>query len=143
MRIFQGCPMGERHVRSIRSTVLTLLGYIKEIRSLAGAEDEPYMRVSDRPTPAEAKEIEATLASIEGAIMDYWNSSGLSHDEKDVRWHIYVLAQFMEDLVYDMRPERLNRTHGAIESGAEAERLERLCVELEGHIRRLKELSSK
>jgi len=135
--------MGERHVRSVRSTMLTLLGYIKEIRSLAGAEDEPYVRVSGRPAPEEVKEIEATLARIEGAIMDYWDSAGLSHEETDVKWRIYVLAQFMEDLVYDMRPERLNRTHGAIESEEQAKKLEGLCVELEGQIRRLKELSSK
>jgi hypothetical protein len=135
--------MDERHDRSIKSTTLTLLSYIKEIRSLAAAGDEFHTSVRGRPTAEEANEIESILACIEGAITEYWNSSGLSQDEKKVKWQIFVLAQFMEDLVDDMRPERLSRTHGSIDSEEQVEKLARLCERLDGQIRRLKALSSK
>ena len=135
--------MGEHHDRSIKSTALTLLNYIKEIRSLTGADDEFYAHVSVRPTDEEAKEIESILSGMEEAITDYWDSFGLSQDEKDVRWQIFVLAQFMENLVDDMRPERLSRTHGSIDSEEQAKRLGELCERLGGQIRRLKAVSSK
>ncbi|WP_174589685.1 hypothetical protein [Methanocella conradii] len=135
--------MGERHERSVRSAALTMLGYIKEIRSLMSAGDEFHSSVNGRPTALEKEEMEKALRGMERAIEDYWDAARLPYEEKDVKWRIYVLAQFMEDLVYDMRPEQMGKTHGRIESEEQAERLERLCERLEEHIRRLKELSSK
>jgi len=135
--------MGERHDRSIKSTAQTLLGHVKEIRSLAGAGDGLHVHVSGRPTAEEAGEIEEILSGIEGIITDYWNSSGLLQDEVDVKWQIFVLAQFMEDLVDDMRPERLSRTHGSMGSREQAERLGELCEQLDVQIHRLKNISSK
>ena len=135
--------MGEHHDRSIQSTALTLLSYIKEIRALAAADDEFHTSVSGRPTADEAKEIGSILSSLEDDITDYWNSSGFAQDEMDLKWQIFVLAQFMEDLVDDMRPERLSRTHGSIESEEQAEKLGGLCERLEGKIHQLKRISSK
>ncbi len=135
--------MGERHERSIKSTMLTLLNHIKEIRSLAAADDEFHTSVSGRPTADEAKEIESILVAIEGAITEYWNSSGLPQGETKAKWQIFVLAQFMEDLVDDVRPERLNRTHGSMESREQAEMLGELCDRLGAQISRLKSISSR
>jgi len=135
--------LGERHDRSIRSTALTLLGYIKEIRSLAGAGDDFHSSVSGRPSAEDAKEIESILSAMEAAIKNYWNNSGLSPDEKDIKWQMLVLTQFMEDLVFDLRPERLSKTHGNIGTMDQAKKLEELCRLLEEDIGRLKRVYSR
>jgi Ser/Thr protein kinase RdoA (MazF antagonist) len=67
------------------------------------------------PTAEAAKEINDILAGMERAIEDYY--SGMPQDEKDVKWRINVLSNFIEDLVHDMRPERLER-HTGISSRA-------------------------
>ncbi len=133
--------MGVHHDRSIQSSAMTILSYIREIRSLMVAGDEFHSSLKGRPTAKEAEEIDDILANMERAIEDYWGGSGLSQEEKDVKWNIHVLSQFMEDLVYDMRPEHLGRTHGSIESGEQANNIEELCDRLDEQIRRLKRIS--
>jgi hypothetical protein len=135
--------MGEHHDRSVRASAMTLLGYIKEIRSLMASGDEFHSSVNGRPTAIEMREIEATLTGMERAIEDYWDNSSLPQEEKDIKWRIYVLSRFMEDLVHDMRPGRLSKTHGRIESEERAEKLGELCEQLDRQIRRLRNISSK
>ena len=80
---------------------------------------------------------------MEAAIKNYWNNSGLSPDEKDIKWQMLVLTQFMEDLVFDLRPERLSKTHGNIGTMDQAKKLEELCRLLEEDIGRLKRVYSR
>ncbi len=135
--------MSERHDRSVRAAVMMMLGYTKEIQSLMESGDDLYSSIKSRPTAEEVAEVDAILSGIERAIEEYWGDSGMPPEEKDVKWRIYVLSQFMEDLVYDMRPERLNKRYGNIESEEQAKRVGELCDRLDGQIRRLKDISSK
>jgi hypothetical protein len=134
--------MDERHERSVQSAALTIMGYIQEIRSMAAADDTFHSSVNCKPTPDEAKEIESILSDMEMTIKDYWSDSGFQQDQKNARWHIFIIAQFMENLVYDIRPEHLCRTHGDIRSKEQAKKLEELCDRLDEQVRRLKEISS-
>ncbi len=105
--------------------------------------DEFHSRLKGRPTAEEAKEIDDILTGMERAIGDYWDGSGLRPEERDIKWRIYVLSQFMEDLVHDMRPERLRKTHEDIGSEERSEMMEAPCEHLDEHVRRLKRISSK
>jgi len=133
--------MGDRHGRSIQSTAVTILGYIKEIRSLIAPDTRSHTPLKGRLTGAEGEEIDEVLARMENAIDDYLSDAGLTPEEADVKWRIYILSQLMEDMVHDMRPERLNRTHGCMEP-ERAEKLRVFCGSLHEQIRRLKALSA-
>ncbi|BAI62542.1 hypothetical protein MCP_2470 [Methanocella paludicola SANAE] len=132
-----------RHNRSVSAAATTILGYIREIRSLMASGDQFHSSLKGRPTAEEVKEINNIMAGMERAIEDYWGDSGLPQEETDVKWRIYVLSQFMEDLVDDMRPEKLRKTHGDIESDEQAEKMGELCDRLDEQVRRLKRIASK
>jgi hypothetical protein len=76
--------MGDHHDRPIRSAALTLLNYIREIRSLATADDDSFLNAGSCPTEDEVNEIESVLSGMESAIKDYWHISGFSNDEKNL-----------------------------------------------------------
>lgn len=135
--------MSERHDRSVRAAVMMMLGYAKEIQSLIVSGDDFHSSLKGRPTAEEADEIDTILSGIERDIEEYWGRSGMPQEETDVKWRIYLLSQFMEDLVDDMHPERLNKRYGNIESEEQAKRVGELCKQLDGQIRRLKDISSK
>jgi pyruvate/2-oxoacid:ferredoxin oxidoreductase beta subunit len=134
--------MGDRHDRPIRSAALTLLNYIREIRSLATTDDNSFLSAGSCPTEDEVNEIESVLSGMESVIKDYWHISGFSNDEKNLNWKILIMAQYMENLVNDIRPEHLSKTHGDIGS-EQAKKLEDLCDRLDEHIKRLKEISTR
>jgi hypothetical protein len=135
--------MEERHSRTIRSAGRTLLNNIKEVRILTTAGEGHYLNIDGRLTTEEAREIGSILSCMESAIKDYWHSSGFSNEEKNIKWQIFIMAQFMENLVCDIRPEHLNRTHGNIGSEEHAKKLENLCDGLDEQIRRLKEITTR
>jgi hypothetical protein len=136
--------METRHERSVSSTASTVLKYIKEIRSLISTDDDLHTSVNGNITAAEKREILTILDDMEEAIKNYWDGSGLPpQDIKNVKWRIFLLSQFMDDMVNDMRPERLSKTHGDIGSDESAIKLGEFCERLDEQISRLKRLSSK
>ena len=76
-------------------------------------------------------------------VRNYWAESGLRGDDLNVKWKILVMAEFMENLIHDTRPERLEKTHGEIGSAEQVKRLDRLCDDLSGQVQRLKGISLK
>jgi hypothetical protein len=135
--------MSERHDRSIKSTSSTILEYVKEIRSLLLIEDGFQASVNGRLSPEDTKEAEDALKNIEAIIKKYWDEAGLQGDDLNVKWKILVTVEFMENLIHDTRPKRLEKTHGEMGSVEQAQRLDRLCDDLSDQVKRLKGISLK
>ena len=135
--------MSERHDRSVRSTLLTILEYAEEIEALLSKVDEFNESVSGRLSPEDSKAVEAVLNDIGEVIRKYWGEAGLRGNDLNVRWRIFVMAEFMESLLYDVRPERLGKTHGEIESAEQAKQLGKLCDDLYIQVKQLKDISLK
>jgi len=135
--------MSECHDRSVRSTFLTILDYVAEIKSLLSKEDEFNERVNGRLSREDSNEVEDILEKIEEIIRKYWGETGLQGDDLNVQWRIFVMSEFIEDLLYDIRPERLGTTHGKMESAIQAKKLGTLCDDLNEQVKRLKDISSK
>ncbi len=133
--------MSERHDRSVKSTSLTILEYADKIKSLLSKEDGSQANVIGRLSSEDSKEAEEALGNIEKIIMNYWDEAGFQGDDLNVKWKILVMAEFMENIITDARPERLKKTHGEIESAEEAKRIEILCDDLYCQVQRLKNIS--
>jgi hypothetical protein len=135
--------MGERHDRSVKSASSTILGYVEEIRSLLSKEDGFQANVNGRLSTEDSKNVEAAIKNIEEIIKKYWGEAGLQGDDLNVKWKILIMAVFMENLIHDTRPERLQKTHGEMESIEQVKRLDGLCNDLYLQVQRLKDIVSK
>jgi hypothetical protein len=133
--------MSERHDRSVNSASSTILGYAENIRSLLSKE--PQAGVNDRLSPGDSKEVEVALDNIKEIIKKYREEAGLQGEDLNVRWRIFVMEESMENMLYDIRPERLGKTYGKIESEEQAKRLDGLYDDLSAQVRRLKDVLSK
>jgi polyribonucleotide nucleotidyltransferase len=131
----------DAHGRSIRSTTLTIAGYLQEIKMLL-SED-----VSDGPgsrfTPGERKAVATALSNMETIIERYRDEFNFSKGEIDVKWKVLVLAEAMENLVHDMGTDRLDKKYGQMDSAGERRRIGELQEELREQIRRLKDVSAR
>ncbi len=117
-------PMETRHERSVLSTASTVIKYIKEIRTLISTDDALRTSVNGSLTALEKSEMLTILDEMEATIKKYRDVSGLTpQDTKNVKWRIFLLSQFMDDIVHDIRPERLSKRYGNIESEEQAKKL--------------------
>jgi hypothetical protein len=132
----------DTHERSIKSTTLTIAGYLQEARALLNEEHRLHDSSNGRFSPEEQETVAATLASMEGIIERYWGEFGLSKGEIDLKWKVFILAETMENLVHDMGADRLNKKYGSLDSAEEREQIGKLQEELREQIRRLKDVSA-
>ena len=134
--------MKELHERSIRSTTLTIAGYLREIRTLLDAEHGLHDCSNGRLSPEEQGTAASALANMEGIIERYREELGIPKGEVDQKWKLLVLAETMENLVHDMSAERLDKKYGPAGTAAERAKIGQLQAELREQIRRLKDVSA-
>jgi|AGTN01.3.fsa_nt_gi hypothetical protein len=132
----------DSHERSIKSTILTIAGYLQEIRAFLDEDDKVHGCSGDGFSPDEQEAAVAALANMELIIERYRDEFNFSNGEIDLKWKVFVLAETMENLVHDMNADRLNKKYGALESSADREKIGQMQEELREQIRRLKEASS-
>lgn len=134
--------MKDLHERSIKSSTLTIAGYLQEIRSLLNEDHQLHDSSNGRFSLEEEEAVAATLANMECIIERYWDEFSFSKGEIDLKWKVFVLAETMENLVHDMGADRLNKKYGSLDSAEEREQIGKLQEELREQIRRLKDVSS-
>jgi hypothetical protein len=130
------------HERSIKSTTLTIAGYLREIRMLLSEEHRLQDSSNGMFSPEEQEAAVMALADMERIIERYWDEFSFSKGEIDLKWNVFILAETMEDLVHDMGADRLNKKYGALDSAEEREQIGKLQEELREQIRRLKDVSA-
>jgi hypothetical protein len=132
----------DTHERSIKSTTITIAGYLQEIRSLINEDHQLHDSSNGRFSLEEEEAVAATLANIESIIERYWDEFSFSKGEIDLKWKVLVLAETMENLVHDMGADRLNKKYGSLDSAEEREQIGKLQEELREQIRQLKDVSA-
>jgi polyribonucleotide nucleotidyltransferase len=130
------------HERSIKSTTLTIAGYLREIRTLLNEDHNLQDTSNGCFSPVEQEAVAATLANMEAIIERCWDEFSFSKGEIDLKWKVLILAETMDNLVHDMSADRLNKKYGSPDSAEEREKIGRLQEELRAQIRRLKDVSA-
>lgn len=134
--------MKDSHERSIKSTTLTITGYLQEIHALLDEDNKLHGCSGDGFSHREQEAAVAALANMEMIIERYRDEFNFSKGEIDLKWKVFILAETMENLVHDMSADRLNKKYGALESSTDREKIGQMQEELREQIRRLKEASS-